>query len=547
MKESATVTALGSTRTAPAPTTGLRATLRQRTLPWRLSRPAGAALILGAAGVVYRLLMMLSSAPAIHSDEATMGLAALHISEGRELPVFFYGQHYMGTLEAYLAAPLFALFGPSVLALRIPTLALYAGFLVLTYLLTRRLFSPWWAVAAVGFFALGSDRLVRNQLMAGGGYPEINALGVSLILLAVLIVWPGRFPTRRWIAFGGWGLLAGITLWDDWLVGPYLAAAGVLLVVFCWRDLLRLPGLTMLVGVLVGAAPLIIHDLTAAPGEGSIEAFLNLNQGATSGTLADHVVSGVLLGVPMATGLCGVNQCGPLQYGWGAVYPVLLVVGVVIAVRGLRRPEVTAVDRVKHATTLALMFAAGLSVLAYARSGAPVLDPPAGSRYLHCLLISLPALLWPVWRAARDHWPRLRGILAATGLVVLVAMAGWATVTRVAYVDTDVRTQRGQEALIATLTRLDATHVYGEYWTCNRLTFLSEERIVCAVVADDLSAGFDRYKPYRSAVDDSSRPAYVFPAGSEIDRRFAASLSKRSVTPEITDAGGFRIYQLPPA
>ena len=44
-----------------------------------------------------------------------MGLAALHIARGEDFPVFFYGQEYMGTLEAYLAAPLVALFGPSVL------------------------------------------------------------------------------------------------------------------------------------------------------------------------------------------------------------------------------------------------------------------------------------------------------------------------------------------------------------------------------------------------------------------------------------------------
>jgi len=44
-----------------------------------------------------------------NSDEDTMGLMALHIAHRGEFPVFFYGQYYMGTLEAYIGALLFHL------------------------------------------------------------------------------------------------------------------------------------------------------------------------------------------------------------------------------------------------------------------------------------------------------------------------------------------------------------------------------------------------------------------------------------------------------
>ena len=36
---------------------------------------------------------------------------AKHISEGAAVPVFYYGQHYMGTLEPLLLSFLFDLFG----------------------------------------------------------------------------------------------------------------------------------------------------------------------------------------------------------------------------------------------------------------------------------------------------------------------------------------------------------------------------------------------------------------------------------------------------
>src|SRR5438552_1241838 len=53
----------------------------------------------------------------IDGDEAVVGIQAEHILRG-EHPYYFYGQVYMGSLEAYLMAILFAIAGPSVWMLR---------------------------------------------------------------------------------------------------------------------------------------------------------------------------------------------------------------------------------------------------------------------------------------------------------------------------------------------------------------------------------------------------------------------------------------------
>lgn len=178
------------------------------------------------AGVGYRLWLLGQAAPPTNSDEATMGLAALHIARGEGFPVWFYGQQYMGTLEAYLAAPVFALAGgPSLLGLRLPTLALYLLFLLLSWRLTLRLTGDrWFGLLVVALLALGSDRIVKNQLIAGGGYPEMNAAGVALAVLAVdLAAGRSRWRLARWAA---WGFLAGLMLWVDPLVLPYVVATG---------------------------------------------------------------------------------------------------------------------------------------------------------------------------------------------------------------------------------------------------------------------------------------------------------------------------------
>ena len=51
------------------------------------------------------------------SDQAIVGLMAKHLSEGRAFPLFFYGQSYMLGVDAWLAALVFLVTGPSVSAL----------------------------------------------------------------------------------------------------------------------------------------------------------------------------------------------------------------------------------------------------------------------------------------------------------------------------------------------------------------------------------------------------------------------------------------------
>src|SRR5262245_59786385 len=65
------------------------------------------------------------------SDQAIVGLMAKHLAERRAFPVFLYGQTYMLGVEAWLAAPLFALFGASVAALKLPVLLMNAAIAVL--------------------------------------------------------------------------------------------------------------------------------------------------------------------------------------------------------------------------------------------------------------------------------------------------------------------------------------------------------------------------------------------------------------------------------
>ncbi|WP_439117140.1 ArnT family glycosyltransferase [Micromonospora lupini] len=534
----------------------------------RLDRPALVALLVGLVGVGYRLVLTLYTVPVSNSDEATFGLAALHIGQGRERPVFLYGQHYMGMLESYLAAPLLAVAGPSWPVLRLPMLALYAVFLYLVYRLTRRLYTPWFAVLVVGLLALGPERVVRDQLTVVGGRPEVKP-AVLLMLLITVGLATGTVRRRR-LAVALFGLLVGLAAWSDWLILPYLAVAGLALVWAVRRELLGWSGLLLVAGFVAGVAPMIVDNLRAGPGEDSLTVFREVSTKA--GPLpqwSDRISGGLLEGVPLAHGLCPVDGCGRWQQWFGVIYPVLLVAAAVLALLAYRRAAdasrgAQAADtppgtqpggalrgaRVGPVVQLALVVGAALTLLSYVRSPLAATSPLDNARYLSVLQLSLPAVLWPLWVAALACWRGTVGALGrlagALATAVLAALAATTLVVTVVFATTGTaasRTEERQARELAAALRADGPHeVYGDYWTCNRLIFNTDESVVCGVLDGDLSPGQNRYRPYWRQVGRAARPGYVVEVDSPMDRRLRRLLGDRPDAAPVREVGGYRVY-----
>lgn len=550
-----------------------RGAARPRT-PRRPRLPALLALLVGVAGVGYRLALLLADAPPANSDEATMGLAALHIARGQDFPVWFYGQAYMGTLEAYLAAPLLALTGPSVLALRLPTLALYALFLLLVWRLTRRLGgNRWFALLVVGFLALGSDRIVKNQLIAGGGYPELNPAGVGLALLT-LDLCTGR-PDARLPRWAAWGLISGLMLWVDPLLLPYIAGTGAVLVAWRRRELAGRAGIVTVAALLLGAAPMLLDSLRH--GRDPFTAVLAASGGDAAAGWGERLHGGLVLGPPLGMGFCSPGHCATWQLWWALAFPVLLALAGLSAWRALRpaaspappagppmsvppparpprsvpppagspaAPSPSATpppSAVSAAVRLALVVGAAAVLGAYVASSAAGRTPVESARYLSCLAVATPALLWPLRAATRGG----RGVPRIAAVAVLAALLGTAAVATAAAVRTVPATHAEADrhrTLVATLDELGVRHVRAGYWTCNRLTFASGEDVLCAVVDDELRPGFDRYPAYRRAVDADPGAGWVAPVGSPLAVRLDQRLGPDRGELDVVTVEGWRVY-----
>jgi hypothetical protein len=131
------------------------------------------------------------------SDQAVIGLMAKHLAEGRAFPVFMYGQSYILAVEAWLAAPMFLLFGVSVAALKLPLLVVNIAVAALFIVLFEREVGlrPWLGAMAAAPFILPAPGTAAHLLEPSGGNLEP--------FLYVLLIWMARRrPVLGGLIFG---------------------------------------------------------------------------------------------------------------------------------------------------------------------------------------------------------------------------------------------------------------------------------------------------------------------------------------------------------
>ncbi|MGH2514709.1 MAG: hypothetical protein ACRDHP_03555, partial [Ktedonobacterales bacterium] len=371
----------------------------------RIGRFSVAPATICAAGIVVfalalRMLLNALGWPPNDGDEGTMGILALHIAYGGAHPIYFYGQAYMGTLEGYLGATFFHLFGASVFTLRLGPVLLYIVFLACMYLLARLLYTTSIALIALLLLSLGTQEMLFRQLEAAGGYAETLVFGAATLLLASWLalrphvrIGDAHETRRRRLAYFGWGLAAGLGLWSDVLVLPFLVTSAALLFLFRWRDLRGRTGLLALAGLLLGALPVILHDLTSPLDQSAFAVAWQL--GHQGGVSDPSLVAGGALGTLMvslpnilgATATCPIRirdawpisshalGCAAIRTGWGAGYLVLLALAMYAALRALvplfRRlhracgTEEERHEAALHAARLAILAAGALTLAAY--------------------------------------------------------------------------------------------------------------------------------------------------------------------------------------
>ncbi len=182
----------------------------------RLARLDGLlAVALFVAAIAARAPFIAKGETLLHSDEAIVGLMAQDIAAGRALPIYFYGQRYMGTLEAFTIAALLPVFENPIHALRAGPALFFAALVAAQFLMLARWFGRRGGLIGAATLICASPMFMQWSISARGAYVEI-------LLWGTLLLWSysewfvhasqvdARIATRRRLVFG---LLIGSGLW----------------------------------------------------------------------------------------------------------------------------------------------------------------------------------------------------------------------------------------------------------------------------------------------------------------------------------------------
>jgi 4-amino-4-deoxy-L-arabinose transferase-like glycosyltransferase len=522
-----------------------------------LASPSGLLALILLLGAALRLWMLAHDVPVVDSDEGAFGLMALHLRHG-DWSVFLWGQFYMGTFETFLIAPFVAILGPSPVALRLAPMLLGLAFMLTTYLLASRIYSPRVGLASAALLAIGSPFFVVLSVRAYGGYVETLVFGNLLLLLALA----GESPRgRRLVVAALMGLVAGVALWTDLLVAPYLLVAALVL---WWQrrsDLRGRNGLGLVVGLLIGAAPAIVYNLTnGAPTLGSVLVLTLVGPHGSHHSpsllalLPRNLWLELTVSLPILVGgfLGGTQAAGltPDDYLRQAVlHPAAYVLALALTVVALALVFAAAARVVHQRIGSPLRFSlvgecsdtarvrrqgeAALLLLVVGYAAAFVLNNQltvlATPRYLLPLFAGTPllvaqgsgALVWLDWRVPnRLPMPPIRRLWLPSLLVVLVC--GWnlagdlaLTPLQTAARDHGIWIAGSDDELLRMLRAHHVrTVISNDYWEGLRLTFESGETIITVMVTPQGHPGFNRYQPYVSQGLADPRPAYLELSGT---------------------------------
>jgi 4-amino-4-deoxy-L-arabinose transferase-like glycosyltransferase len=539
-----------------------------------------------------RVLLLASNTVSFHSDEAVVGLMARHILQG-ERPVFFYGQAYMGSLDAWLVAVGFQLFGDTVPTIRIVQSVLYLLIVLTGYVIARR-FSGKTSIAAITglMLALPSSLFALYTAASLGGYSEALLCG-NLVLLsgynaaqslagahtdaplhipsAADTFTPSKSSWLNWISLG---LAAGIGWWSNGLIVVYMLPVGALLLYRLLRGTTaKIQQRLAWVGIaavcfFVGSAPWWIYNFEhqwaalafyvpslSVQEDTHVQYLPDLRTEPatfqeTSGTgIGDRALGLVLFGLPALTGL---------RFSWASSF-FLPIIGLPVTFLFLAALYTLARDTQHKLLTsngriLTLGMVGGLlAIFILSQFG----KDPTGRYLLPMVLpfsIAFAALVERVNLMEKATQNVRRALQAALILIVVgYQVAGQINAASntpglttqfdpISHIPND-----DDDALISFLEAHDLTRGYTHYWVAYRLAFLSDEQLLFVpalpyktTLIHNLAE--DRYPAYSAIVAESPDFAFITANSPELDMLLVDTFNIDGIDFEVEQIGAYTIY-----
>lgn len=539
---------------------------------------------ISAAALIKIGLLSIDSVP-FNSDEAIVALMAKHILQG-ERPIFFYGQAYMGSLDAYLIAAVFKLFGEYVWGIRLVQIILYSLTLITTAMLGKQLGGQWKVgVLAAWFLAIPSVNTTLYTTVSLGGYGEMLVIG-NLILLTALKIARGTLSEnskRRIIPWFVLGFLSGFGLWVfglslvyaipafiylAWLLNQtrksdYLRTfkkdpKGIKPLGFEFKNVILTTNQTKfwsvaLVGIALGAFPWWAY----AQNGGMAKLLLELGGGAISGVeslnlagqFIQHLINLALFGSTVMLGLRP-----PWEIRWLAtpLAPLVLIFWGGVTLYAIKQTKSDLITRPNNPNYFHAPLLTGVVLTVFIGF---ILSPfgadPSGRYFLPIAVILALFASKAIW-SWHEKWGNIVWLLV--GSIILFNL--WGTLQVVQADRPGITTQfdsvtqidhRYDQVLFDFLMDNDEYRGYTNYWVSYPLAFYSDEQLIFIPrlpYHQDLryTPRDDRYGPYDSIVQEADRTAYITTNNPNLDRQIRVGLLSKGVDWQETRIGDYLVY-----
>ncbi len=212
-------------------------------------------LLLLCLAVLVRMPFMLHSYGLINSDDGIPALESKHISEGTTRPIYYYGQHYMGSLPFHFYAIGFKLFGYSIFLFVLMHVLFYLAFMVTQYLLFKEIFrSLTTALLLTSFYVLPLGHLLSMTFYVGANFTIALFLGSLSIYLAYRVYAKNQAGLIPWIGF-----IMGVAFWTHPITVCFSAVSSLLMVVKYRMSIKRY--LVLMIYFAIGVFPVIMYEM----------------------------------------------------------------------------------------------------------------------------------------------------------------------------------------------------------------------------------------------------------------------------------------------
>ena len=493
-----------------------------------------------------------------NSDEAIVGLMARHILMG-ELPLLFYGQAYMGSLDAFLVALFFLMFGQKVLLIRIVQIILYLLVIITTMLIIETAHSSRkMAIVAGLLLAFPTVNMTLYTTASLGGYGEALLFG-NLTLLSGIWIWrlleinsnsfldgyPKILPLTIF-----WGFIAGVGFWTNAITGVYSIPIALILgyriiKVVKSIKIILIVFVSATLGFLTGSLPWWIYAIQ----NGWTTSLKELFGGAIQNTsmtsfqaIFDHLINLVLLGIPVIFGF------RPPWEIWWLLLPILPFAlfgwGYIFYLWAKK------ISKTNHLAYLDLSIIGIFSTSVIGLIFTPFGNDPSGRYFLPITIIFTFIAVDAIVNMTRRKLIQF----IIPGLLIIYQLGGiiqssnrYPPGITTQFFSVSVIDHRYDDELIRFLKNEGEYNGYTNYWVSYPLAFLSEETLIfIPSLPYHLDLNYtprdNRYQPYVERVQNANRVAYILTNNPPLEDKMRKGLQYLNITWKEETIGDYLIF-----